>query len=217
MILYEIKLPSRPIIIGISGSSASGKSLFASTLVSELGKRQIPVIREDSYYKDQSHIKFQDREKTNYDHPDAFDHSLLKEHIKLLQERKEVDVPVYNYGSHTRENYTVKVGKNNIFIIEGILLFSDEVLRNLMDIKIFIDTALDLCIIRRIQRDVMERERSLKSIIEQYNNTVRPMFYKFIEPSKKYADLIVPGGGKNMVAIDVIKAKIRELINDVEH
>ena len=212
--MYEINLPSSPIIIGISGPSASGKSLLASTLVSKLGTRQIPIIREDSYYKDQSHVKFEDREKTNYDHPDAFDHNLLKSHIELLLQGKEVDVPVYNYATHTREDYTVKVNKNNIFVIEGILLFTDEELRKLMDIKIFIDAALDLCIIRRIQRDVMERGRSLESIVEQYHNTVRPMFSRFIEPSKRHADLIVPGGGKNIVAIDVIKAKIRELINN---
>ncbi|MHB1948984.1 MAG: uridine kinase [Gammaproteobacteria bacterium] len=200
------------IIIGISGASASGKSLLANTIVKELGSDQVVVISEDSYYKDRADLPFEERAKINYDHPNAFDHDLLHQHLLQLQEGKTIQVPIYNHSQHTREKETRTVGKHTIVVLEGILLFVDSKLRELMDIRIFMETALDICLIRRLKRDVKERERSLDSVLKQYEETVRPMFLQFIEPSKRYADIIVPRGGGNRIAIDMIKAKMRELL-----
>ena len=206
------------IVIGISGASASGKSLLASTIVDELGSEKVVVISEDSYYKDQSHLPLDIRERTNFDHPNAFDHDLLIKHLTDLKRGVPIEVPTYNYSTHTRNAETIIVGLNsNIIVLEGILLFSDERLRDAMDIRIYMDTPLDLCILRRIRRDLVERGRSIDSVLEQYQQTVRPMFLKFIEPCKKHADLIVPKGGKNRVAIELIKAKMKDLLQNGAH
>lgn len=200
------------IIIGISGASASGKSLLANTIVKELGSDLVAVISEDSYYKDQSNIPFEEREKTNYDHPDSLDHDLLYQHLCLLQEGQTVEVPRYNHSLHARDSQTKTVGNHAIIVLEGILLFVDPALRKLMDIRIFMDTPLDICLIRRLKRDVIERNRTFNSVLDQYETTVRPMYLQFIEPSKRYADIIVPRGGENRIAIDMIKAKMKELL-----
>lgn len=205
-------MKNNTIIIGISGASASGKSLLANTIVSELGSEQVAVISEDSYYKDLVSKPLEEREKVNFDHPDAFDHQLLLKHLKALQNGEYVDVPIYDFTKHERSKETRRVGQHTIIVLEGILLFVEAYLRNIMDIRIFMDTALDTCLLRRIRRDVMERDRSLKSVIDQYEETVRPMYLQFIEPSKRYADIIVPRGGENRIAIDMIKAKMRELL-----
>lgn len=202
-------------IIGISGASASGKSLLANTIVNELGSDQVVVISEDSYYKDHSNIPFEERAKINYDHPDSLDHELLFEHLSILQSGGSVDVPIYNHAMHIREKETRLVGRHAIIVLEGILLFVDKNLRELMDICIYMETALDICLIRRLKRDIKERGRSLDSVLKQYEDTVRPMYLQFIDPSKRYADLIVPRGGGNRIAIDMIKAKIRELLGDL--
>lgn len=200
------------IIIGISGPSASGKSLLANTIVRELGSDQVVVISEDSYYKDNSNLSFSEREKINYDHPDAFDHELLCKHLKLLQKGLAIEIPTYSHSEHVRLAETRKVGQHKIIVVEGILLFSDKKLRELMDIKIFMSAPLDVCLSRRLMRDVVERHRSFESVLHQYENTVRPMYLQFIEPSSRYADIIVPRGGENRIAIDMIKAKMRELL-----
>lgn len=200
------------IIIGISGASASGKSLLANTIVNELGSDQVVVISEDSYYKDRSDLTFEEREKINYDHPNAFDHDLLCQHLLQLQQGLAVQVPIYNHSLHTREKQTREIGQHAIVVLEGILLFAEPKLRDVMDIRIFMETALDICLIRRLKRDVKERHRSLDSVLQQYEETVRPMFLQFIEPAKRYADIIVPRGGNNRIAIDLIKAKMRELL-----
>jgi uridine kinase len=205
----------KTIILGISGASASGKSLLANTIVTELGSDQVVVISEDSYYKDQSHLPFEERAKTNYDHPNSLDHELLFNHLMALQKGESIDVPVYNHSQHTRSKETRHVGKHTIIVLEGILLFVEQQLRELMDIRIFMETALDICLIRRLKRDIKERGRSIDSVIKQYEDTVRPMYLQFIEPSKRYADLIVPRGGGNRIAIDMIKAKMRELLKTV--
>lgn len=202
------------IIIGISGASASGKSLLANTIVNELGSNQVVVISEDSYYKDHSNIPFEEREEINYDHPNAIDHELLYQHLLLLQQGKPVEVPIYNHNKHVRENETRTIGKHTIVVLEGILLFVERQLRDLMDIRIFMETALDICLIRRLKRDLKERGRSLDAVLKQYDETVRPMYLQFIEPSKRYADIIVPRGGGNRIAIDMIKAKMRELLGN---
>jgi uridine kinase len=203
------------IIIGISGASASGKSLLANTIVNELGSDQVVIISEDSYYKDHSSIPFEERAKINYDHPDAFDHELLQQHLSHLQQGKSIQVPIYNHAMHTRDKETRTIGKHAIIVLEGILLFVEKKLRESMDIRIFMETSLDICLIRRLKRDIKERGRSLDSVLKQYEETVRPMYLQFIDPSKRYADLIVPRGGGNRIAIDMIKAKMRELLGNL--
>ncbi len=203
-------------IIAIAGASASGKSLFSQTiyneLVNDLEPGAIAILEEDSYYRCQSHLPFDHRTQTNYDHPDAFEHELMHEHIGLLREGKEIEVPTYDYAEHTRSDRIRRIHPAKVVIIEGILLLSDQELCDEFDIKVFIDTPLDICLMRRMQRDIEERGRSLASVTEQYKTTVRPMFYQFIEPSKENADLVVTRGGKNRVAIDLIKSKIQQLL-----
>lgn len=205
-------MKNNTIIIGISGASASGKSLLASNIVAELGSDQIVVISEDSYYKDLSHITFEERCKINFDHPDSLDHDLLIQHLKKLQVGEAVDIPKYDFSKHTRMHETRPIGKHRIIILEGILLFVEKELRELMDTRIFMDTPLDICLLRRLRRDIIQRGRSLESVLDQYQNTVRPMYFQFVEPSKRYADIIVPKGGENHVALDMILAKLRELL-----
>lgn len=205
-------MSKQSIIIGISGPSASGKSLLANTIVNELGSEHVAVISEDAYYKDNSHLPFSEREKINYDHPDAFDHALLCDHLISLQNSKTVEIPVYSHSKHLRMPETKQIGNHAIIIIEGILLFSDKALREAMDIRIFMSTPLDICLLRRLKRDVVERHRSFESVVHQYETTVRPMYLQFIEPSSRYADVIVPRGGENRIAIDMIQAKMRELL-----
>ncbi|MCD6375070.1 MAG: uridine kinase [Caldisericaceae bacterium] len=200
------------ILIGIAGASGSGKTLVANTIIERLGSDKVVLIQEDSYYKDLSDIPLDERAGRNFDHPDAFDHDLLAEHLKLLLEGKTVAHPIYDYKTHSRLKETKTVGPHTIIILEGILVLNEAKLRELMDIRVFIDTALDICFIRRLKRDIEERGRSVESVIAQYQNTVRPMYFQFIEPSKRYADIIIPRGGKNLVAIDILTTKIRSLL-----
>lgn len=204
---------SEVIIIGISGPSASGKSLLATTLMKELGSQHVQVISEDSYYKDRGDIPFEERVNINYDHPESLEHSLLIDHLKQMQRGENIEVPIYDYSQHCRSETVQKVGKHRIIVLEGILLFVEPELRDLMDIRIFMDTPLDICLTRRIKRDTVERKRTVDSILEQYLKTVRPMYFQFIEPSKRYADVIVPKGGENRIAIEMIQAKMRELLS----
>lgn len=205
------------IIIGISGASASGKSLLANTIVNELGSDQVVVISEDAYYKDHSNIPFEERAKINYDHPDSIDHELLYQHLMQLSQGKGIEAPIYNHSLHIREKESRHIGQHVIVVLEGILLFVEQKLREIMDIRIFMDTALDICLIRRLKRDIKERGRSMDSVLKQYEDTVRPMYLQFIDPSKRYADLIVPRGGGNRIAIEMIQAKMRELLKSLEN
>jgi uridine kinase len=204
------------VIIGIAGASASGKSLIAHTifeeLVQEQGEDQIGVITEDCYYRDQTHLSMEERVKTNYDHPSAFDHGLLAQHLTSLLNGDAVDIPRYSYTEHTRLTETNRFSPKRIIIVEGILLLNEPRLRELMDVSIFMDTPLDICLIRRLVRDVQERGRTMESVLKQYQSTVRPMFLQFIEPSKQYADVIVPRGGRNRIAIDMLKARILHML-----
>ncbi|WP_019027572.1 uridine kinase [Colwellia piezophila] len=205
----------KPTIIAIAGPSASGKTLFAQTihdeLVTELGENGISIIYEDAYYRDQSHLSMTEREQTNYDHPNAFEHELLSQHLKELTENKTIHSPVYCYKTHTRIDETKTFSPTKIILVEGILLLSNSELRERFDIKVYMDTPLDICLIRRIQRDLVERSRSIESVTNQYLATVRPMYHQFIEPSKAWADIVITRGGKNRMAIEVLKAKIRQL------
>jgi len=204
------------VIVGIAGASASGKSLIANTIYNELrakvGDHQIGVIKEDCYYNDQSHLSMEERVKTNYDHPKAMDHELLCSHLEQLIEGNSVELPEYSYAEHTRMAETTTMTPKKVIILEGILLLTDPRLRDLMHATVFMDTPLDICLTRRLKRDVEERERTMESVLKQYQDTVRPMFMQFIEPSKQYADIIVPRGGKNRIAIDVLKAHITKLL-----
>ena len=203
----------RPVIIGVTGGSGSGKTSFSRAIFDSLNGHSLLMIQEDSYYKNQDDISFDERVKVNYDHPNAFDTDLLIEQLGDLLEWKAIDIPVYDYVQHTRSKKTVHVEPKEVIIVEGILVLNDPRLRDLMDIKIFVDTDDDIRIIRRIQRDLEERGRSLQSVIDQYLSTVKPMYHQFIEPTKRYADIIVPEGGENQVAIDILVTKVRDIIS----
>jgi len=170
------------------------------------------VLEQDYYYKDQSHLPFEDRLRTNYDHPLAFDNDLLIEHIQKLLKYESIEKPVYDYTKHTRSDKRILVEPKDVIILEGILVLEDERLRNLMDIKLFVDTDADLRIIRRLLRDIEDRGRTMDSVIDQYINVVRPMHNQFIEPTKRYADVIIPEGGQNVVAIDLVNTKIQTIL-----
>ena len=201
------------IIIGIAGASGSGKTLVSKNIFENLGSEKVVIMQEDSYYKDLSEIPFNDRTGKNFDHPDAFDHSLLKYHLSELVKGNSISHPIYDYKTHSRLKETKTVGPHRVIVLEGILIMNESKLRDLMDIKVFIDTEPDICFIRRLKRDINERARSVDSIINQYMETVRPMYFQFIEPAKRYADIIIPQGGKNAVAIDILTAKIKSLLN----
>lgn len=205
-------MQSKLMIIGIAGASSSGKSLLANTIVNELGSKRVAIIPEDSYYKNHPGLSFEELKKINYDHPDSFEHDLLCKHLRQLQKGETVNIPQYDFTKHARKIETLPVGNHIIIVLEGILVLTIPELRDLMDIRIFVDTPLDICLLRRLSRDILERKRSVESVIEQYQTTVRPMYLQFIEPSKRYADIIVPRGGANRIAIDMIKAKMRELL-----
>jgi uridine kinase len=205
---------SKRILIGIAGGSGSGKTLVARTIVRDLGSSRVAIIDQDSYYRDLDDIPMADRDLRNFDHPEAFDNELLKKHIRDLLDGKPVEQPIYDYTRHARLKETQPVGDHLVIVLEGILIFGDEELRDMMDIKLFIDADADVRLVRRIERDVKERGRSIETILRQYQATVRPMHLQFVEPSKRYADLIVPEGGHNRVAIDLMKVKIKDLLRE---
>ncbi|MEF9952634.1 MAG: uridine kinase [Clostridium sp.] len=204
----------RPILIGITGGTGSGKSTVANEIYNSLPSANICMIQQDSYYKDQSHLSHDERIKTNYDHPNAFDTDLLLSHLKTLIEGKSIDMPIYDFSIHNRTEETKKVPSCEVIILEGLMVLVEKEIRDLLDIKIFVDTDADLRIVRRIKRDIEERGRTLESVITQYTDSVRPMHLEFIEPTKRYADVIIPEGGYNKVAIDIMKARIKQVITD---
>ena len=204
---------SKPIIIGVTGGSGSGKTSVSRAIFNNFPDHSIMMLEQDSYYKDQSHLSFEERLNTNYDHPFAFDNDLLIQHVGDLLNYKAIDNPVYDYVAHTRSEATIIQEPKEVIILEGILILEDERLRDLMDIKVYVDTDDDIRIIRRIKRDMEERGRTLDSVIEQYLTVVKPMYHQFIEPTKRYADIIVPEGGENHVAIDLITTKVASFLN----
>ncbi|MCG3089200.1 uridine kinase [Sporosarcina cyprini] len=203
---------TKPLVIGIAGGSGSGKTSVTNRIYNVFKEHSVVVIEQDYYYKDQSHLEFEERLKTNYDHPLAFDTDLLIEHVGMLLERTSISKPVYDYALHTRSNETIEISPKDVIILEGILVLEDPRLRELMDIKLFVDTDADLRIIRRLMRDIQERGRTIDSVIDQYLTVVRPMHNQFIEPTKRYADIIIPEGGHNEVAIDLMVTKIKTIL-----
>lgn len=205
---------NRPILIGITGGTGSGKTTVAKAIYESLPQKNICIIEQDSYYRDQKHLSFEERTKTNYDHPLAFDTDLLLEHLNRLLDNKSVQKPIYDFSNHVRKEESIIVEPKDIIILEGIMILEDERLRDLMDIKIFVDTDADVRVIRRILRDLTDRGRTLESVITQYLGTVKPAHQQFIEPTKKYADIIIPEGGHNKVAIDIVVAKVKSIISE---
>ncbi len=202
----------KPVVIGVAGGSGSGKTSVTKAIYDSFKGHSITMIQQDFYYKDQSDLPFEERLKTNYDHPLAFDNDLLIEHIQKLLRYEPIGKPVYDYSLHTRSKEIIEVEPKDVIILEGILVLEDERLRNLMDIKLYVDTDADIRIIRRLSRDIKDRGRTLDSVIEQYTNVVRPMHNQFIEPTKRYADVIIPEGGQNHVAIDLMVTKIQTIL-----
>ncbi|MFD2210989.1 uridine kinase [Virgibacillus halophilus] len=205
-------MQGKPVVIGVAGGSGSGKTSVTRSICQKFSDKTILVIEQDYYYKDQSHLPFEERLNTNYDHPLAFDNDLLIQHIHELLAGKPVSKPVYDYKIHTRSKKVIPIEPKEVIILEGILILEDPRLVDLMDIKLFVDTDADLRIIRRMMRDIKERGRSLDSVIEQYINSVRPMHLQFVEPTKRYADIIIPEGGQNHVAIDLMATKIETIL-----
>ncbi|MBM7097183.1 uridine kinase [Bacillus sp. H-16] len=207
-------MDKKPIIIGVAGGSGSGKTTVANEVYRQFMNQSIVMIEQDAYYKNQDHLPMEKRLQTNYDHPLAFDNDLLLEHLKQLKNSEPVNKPVYDYKNHTRSAEVIPVEPRDVIILEGILILEDERLRDMMDIKLFVDTDADIRIIRRMMRDINERGRTIDSVIDQYTSVVRPMHLQFIEPTKRYADVIVPEGGQNRVAIDLMVTKIKTILEE---
>jgi len=206
--------PLAPVVIGVAGGSGSGKTTVAVRVREEVAGRSVAVIHHDSYYFDNSHLPPAERARLNYDHPEAFETSLLVEHLKALKRGETVAIPVYDYRTHTRSPEHRRLEPADIVFVEGILVLESPSLRDLMDIRLFVDVVADERLIRRLRRDISERGRSLESVVHQYQTVVRPMHDQFVEPSKRYAHLIIPEGGHNKVAIDLITTKIVQIIRE---
>ena len=207
----------QPIVIGVTGGSGSGKTSVSEQIVKNFSGLSVMLLQQDSYYKDQSSLTFEERLNTNYDHTLAFDNDLFIEHLKQLINGDGIDIPQYNFAEHTRSTKTIHQEPRDVIIVEGILILDDKRLRNLMDIKIYVDTDDDIRLSRRILRDINERGRSVDSVIGQYIEVVKPMHHQFIEPTKRYADVIIPEGGYNQVAIDLITTKIASILNNKQN
>ncbi len=203
-----------PLIIGVAGGTGSGKTTVARVILERVGEEHIAYLPHDAYYKDNSHLPPAERAKINYDHPDSLETSLLIEHLKRLREGFPIERPVYDFTTHSRTAETVTVQPHPIIMVEGILIFAEPELRKLFDVKIFVDTDADIRFIRRLVRDIEERGRTMTSVVEQYLKTVRPMHLEFVEPSKRYADVIIPEGGLNSVAMDMVVARIESLLRE---
>ncbi|MTI89672.1 MAG: uridine kinase [Balneolaceae bacterium] len=201
-------MSKNPLIIGVAGGSGSGKTTVVNYICKEFAADNILRLEHDSYYRDLKHLDFEERVKQNFDHPSSLETELLIRHIKALQEGYPVEVPVYDFAKHIRKDQTIHVTPSKVILIDGILIFSEPELLQLMDVKIFVDTDDDIRLLRRLQRDIQERGRSVDGVLSQYEKFVRPMHLEFVEPSKRYADIIIPRGGKNIVALEMVSALI---------
>jgi len=204
----------RSVTIGVAGGTGSGKTTVAQTILSRVGPERIAHLEQDAYYRDLSHLPLEERTRLNFDHPDALETELLVAHLRQLIHGYAVEVPRYDFTTYTRLSQTRHVEPKPVILVEGLLILAEKALRNLLDIKVYVDTDADLRLIRRLRRDLIERGRSIESVINQYLETVRPMHLEFVEPSKRYADIIIPEGGYNRVALDMIVARIEEIERD---
>ncbi|GEA94146.1 uridine kinase [Weissella viridescens] len=204
---------SKPVIIGVTGGSGSGKTTVSEEIFNRLAGESMVMLPQDAYYNDQSDMDMEARKAVNYDHPDAFDTALLIKQLKQLIGGETIERPTYNYAEYNRSPETITIAPADIIIVEGILLFNNPELRDLLDIKIYVDTDDDIRFIRRMQRDVNERGRTIESVVNQYLATAKPMYHQFIEPTKRYADIILPEGGANKVGINMIEAQLRVILN----
>jgi uridine kinase len=202
------------IVIGVAGGTGSGKTTVANEILERVGAKHIAYIPHDAYYRDHSHMPLEERAQVNYDHPDSLETELLVEHLKELRAGRAIEIPVYDFTTHTRTQQTRRVGPAPVILVEGILVFAERALRALFDVKLYIDTDADVRFIRRLRRDIEERGRSAESVCDQYLSTVRPMHLEFVEPSKRYADVIIPEGGFNEVAIEMVAARIRGIMEE---
>ncbi len=202
-----------PVLIGIAGGSGSGKTTVIRRITEALSPSSISVIEHDAYYKDFSHLSYEERKHINYDHPDALDTGLLLEHLQVLLEGEEIQKPVYDFNEHRRLDAVSRVSPRPVIIVDGILVLAETSLASLMNIKIFVDADSDIRLLRRIRRDIVERGRDIEDILHQYEQTVRPMYLQFVEPSKRRADIIIPRGGHNEVAIDLVVSRIENLLH----
>jgi len=202
-----------PLVIGIAGGSGSGKTTVAQEILQRVGPDRIAYIQHDSYYKDLTGLPPTQRAEVNFDHPNSLETELLISHIEQLKEGHSIDVPIYDFSNHSRTDKTFSVNPRGVIIVEGILIFVDATLRSLFDVKLFVDTDADIRFIRRLDRDITERGRTTESVIKQYQATVRPMHLEFVEPSKRYADVIIPEGGFNAAALDMVVARIESLLS----
>jgi uridine kinase len=209
--MSDARVP-QPFLIGVAGGSGSGKTTVAERLAALIGERSLALLRLDAYYRDRGHLPLEERAAINFDHPDAFDWKLLVEHVDALAAGEPVYVPVYDFATYERSHDRTRVEPARVVVVEGILVLYEPELRDRFDLKVYVDTDADVRFIRRLERDVTERDRSLASVIEQYLTTVRPSHDQFIEPSKRHADVIVPHGGLNAPALDVLVARVRELL-----
>lgn len=203
----------RSVVIGIAGGSGSGKTTVARNLLEGIAPAGIAMVSQDNYYHDLGHLAMEDRKKTNFDHPDSIDNELLCRHLRDLREGRPIQLPLYNYITHTRREETVELEPAPVIIVEGILVLVDPRLREQMDIKLFVDIDADVRLIRRLNRDVRERGWSLEQVLAQYMDTVRPMHLEFVEPSKRYADVIIPMGGQNNIALEMLRTSVRSFLN----
>jgi len=203
-----------PLVLGIAGGTGSGKTTVSNAIVERVGPHHLALLAHDAYYRDLSNLPITERVKINFDHPNSLETELLIQHIKQLRRGEAVEIPVYDFKTHSRTTHTIHLEPCPIIIVEGILIFTEPELRKLFDIKVFVDTDADIRFIRRLERDINERGRSSASVIHQYLSTVRPMHMEFVEPSRRFADIIVPEGGLNIVALDMIVARIQSLLND---
>jgi uridine kinase len=204
----------RPIIVGVAGGTGSGKTTIVREMLKGIDPDNVLLIQHDSYYRDRSHLPSEERANINYDHPDALETTLLIRHLKQLLAGETADIPIYDFVTHTRKPECRQAKPCKVIVVEGILILADPSLRELFDIKVFVDTDPDIRFIRRLERDIAERGRTRESVVAQYMQTVRPMHLEFVEPSKRYANVIVPEGGHNIVAVDMIVTKIRSVIKE---
>ena len=206
-----------PVIVGVAGGTGSGKTTVSNAILERVGAQRIAYIQHDNYYRDADHLTLEERTQINYDHPDSLETELLIEHLHELRHWNAVEMPTYSFTQHTRRKETEQVNPQPVILVEGILIFAEAALRELFDVKIYVDTEADIRFIRRLRRDTNERGRSVENVIDQYLSTVRPMHKEFVEPSKRFADVIIPRGGHNTVALDLVASRIFTLLETAEY